>query len=738
MMAGVIVSLGLPDPHWGLPALGVLPVGCYWRQRVVACASLGLVLASVSGVMWLDTRLPAACLGEPVRIIGRIDALPRTTPAEWGGWRVTAALRVSAISDNRCEGPRRILLSQHLDAEDLNQALQYGARVSGEIKLKPLSSQWNPGVLPDQGRWASRGIDVAAIVIGPLVQTHQGGSLGEFRRTLLDAWSRQEAQGWVVLRALLLGDTRGITSSLWADLRRLGIVHLVVISGLHIALLAGLTAQLLALPRRLGRIPRDRGSDQLTTLATLVIAGLYVLLIGAPLPAQRAYLMLAAAKVPQLCGWSSETRHSLLLAMTGMLLWEPKIALGASFWLSAGATWILVTDSSDSKFPWTLMRLQFKVVLLMAPMTLFWFGEASWLGVVANIVMLPAVTIIMVPAGFAGALLSGPWPTLSQFFLTLSAQTWDLLMPIASAWLLSCGACDVISHPLSLIGFVLVLVSVFCWSHHRRAAVLAYLLTITVALRSPPPASEPLVTVLDVGQGLAVVIESGGKTLVYDTGDGYPDGFSQAEKTLAPYLRSRGIEVIDVLMVSHADRDHSGGLSFLRDQMPIHRHLGFAGEPCRNGERWRWHALEILIVNGSGQGEVETNDQSCGFLMSFNGYRLLALGDISTTQEREMVRYWRKTLASEVLLLAHHGSRTSTSHALLKWVDPAWALISAGRENRFGHPHAAVLQRLGQRRGLHALNTAEVGAIQIRFTEKGRPRVSRQRHDGSPYWLKLP
>ncbi len=735
---GSVLSLGQPDPSWGLLVLFLLPQLWCWRQVAVAWGSLGFFVASLNGVMWLDTSLPEACFGEVVMMTGQVDTLPRTEPAEWGGWRVTSELQVLDLSDDRCSGPQRLLVSQHLDTQPLDESMRYGALFSASVRLKPLTSQWNPGVLPDQGRWASRGVDAAAAVIGPVTQSGQGNWLADFRGKLLNEWALNEGQGWIVLRALLLGDSRGISSTLWSDLKQLGIVHLIVISGLHIALLAGLTAHLAKLPRRLWKMPRDRGTDVLTTLATLIVSGLYVLLIGAPLPAQRAFFMLVAVKTPHLLGWSGENRRSLLLALTAMLLWEPKIALGASFWLSAAATWILVTDNATNKGVPGLMRLQTKIVFLMAPLTLFWFGEASWLGVVSNSVMLPAVTLIIVPAGLVGALLSELAPTLSSHFLELSVWTWEALMPLFSTVLRSCEHCVMVHQPLPLAGLILALIGVFCWSSHPRPARLAYLMVILLALNTPQRQHETIVTLLDVGQGLAVVIESRGKTMVYDTGDGYSGGFSQAEKTVLPYLYTRGVDVIDVLVVSHGDRDHSGGLAFLANQIPINRHLGFGGEPCRNGERWRWGASEVLVVNGSGQSVLDANDQSCGFVFTFGGYNLLALGDISADQEREVVRYWREEVSSEVVLLPHHGSDSSSSYTLLKWVDPTWALISSGRENRFGHPHATVVDRLAQTRGAVGLNTATTGAIQVRFGENHDPRVTTQRNSGTPYWLKLP
>ncbi len=169
-------------------------------------------------------------------------------------------------------------------------------------------------------------------------------------------------------------------------------------------------------------------------------------------------------------------------------------------------------------------------------------------------------------------------------------------------------------------------------------------------------------------------------------GDGRPDHLTQADKVLLHYFRLQGIDALDTLIVSHGDRDHSGGLDVLRHQIPIDRHLGFAGEPRRSGERWRWESVEFLILNGTGQDELSRNDQSCALLISTAESRVRVFGDMSSSKERELVLFWREALAATHLVVAHHGSRFSTSYALLKWAWPEWALVSAGFANAFGPP----------------------------------------------------
>ena len=245
-------------------------------------------------------------------------------------------------------------------------------------------------------------------------------------------------------------------------------------------------------------------------------------------------------------------------------------------------------------------------------------------------------------------------------------------------------------------------------------------------------------TLLDVGQGLSLVVQVGGRTLIYDTGFGEPEGFTQAEKVLLPFLTHQGIERIDTLVISHADRDHSGGLELLRVGVPIGRHLGFGGEPCRNGERWLWGSVEFLVINGPGHGQQDRNDGSCGLLIKTPGLSVLIPGDVSAARERQWVRYWRDELAVSILVLAHHGSRTSSSHALLKWASPEWALVSAGRGNAFGHPHEEVVERVKTSEQSTVLSTAMSGAIEINLAERNIPELTPARGPRAPYWLKLP
>ena len=738
LCAGIAASLLFPEPGWG--ALGLLLVLLAMRHRrwVLVAFLTGLAGGAINGALWRSHQLPGECLGKEVDLSGLIVTLPREQRLATGQRRVTAEMDVQQGNDRPCAGPKRVRVTQYLEAAGVEPSLQYHTRVDGRWRFKPLASQINPGSHPDQARWASRGIDAALTPVSHLIHAPLDQPIARFRSRVIDAWADREGEGWAAMRALLLGDTRSLSQAAWRDLRHLGVVHVLVISGLHIGLLASLCFLFFQLPRRLVRIPGDRGGMAFMSVSALMATGCYAVLVGASLPVMRAYLMLVAAQLPQLLGWNTSGRHGLLLAISAMLLWDPRILLGASFWLSAGATWILVCTPWQSLGIRSLMTTQIKMIVLMSPLTLFWFGETSLLGLATNLVVVPAVTLFMVPLGLLGLLLFDVAPTVSEQLWWCGTQIW-LLLRSGFDWVLGCcRAWAVMSaHPGVLQG-VMGLLSLLLWGESRRCAAVVFLIAALWPWPERQTATGASMTLLDVGQGLSAVIQIGERVLIYDTGYGELEGFTQAEKVVLPYLATRNIERIDILLISHADLDHSGGALVLHDHLPIRRHLGFGGEPCRNGERWRWHSVEFLIINGPGQGETDRNDGSCGLLIRTAGLSVLIPGDVSADRERQWVRYWRDELAASMLVLAHHGSRTSSSHALLKWARPDWGLVSASRGNPFGHPHGEVVERVTQSGHTTLLSTAISGAIEINFAERGNVRFKSARGPWAPYWLKLP
>ena len=735
---GVAVSLLLPDPTLGLPGLLLLLFALRQQKLVTFFFLAGLVCGAANGAIWLYNKLPDHCYGKEVTLTGRIVTLPREQLLATGQRRVTAQMAVTHIDDPLCAAAERVRVTQYLHTTEEDQRLRYNSRVHGRWRLKPLTSQFNPGNHPDQARWASQGIDAAVTPVGNLAHESANRPIPRFRSRVLERWVDREGEGWAAMRALLLGDTRSMSQGLWRDLRHLGVVHVLVISGLHIGLLASLAMLLLQLPRRVARIPGDRGGIAVVSVSALLVTGCYAAFVGASLPVMRAYLMLVAAQTPLILGWTTTGRYGLLLVISAMLLWDPRILLGGSFWLSAAATWLLVSTPWQPLSARSLIMIQIKMTVLMSPITLFWFSETSLLGLASNLVVVPIVTMMMVPMGLLGLLLFDAAPAVADELWWGGAQLWQLLR-VGFDWLLDCcRSWAVVTASTDIVQLGLGLLALAFWSESHRYASLALLVAALTPWSERQTSAGNSMTLLDVGQGLSIVLHIEGQTLVYDTGYGDPEGFTQAEKVLLPYLADRGIKQIDTLMISHADLDHSGGLPIVQNRLPIARHLGFGGEPCRNGERWMWGSAEFLVINGSGHMDWDRNDGSCGLLIKTSGLSVLIPGDISAARERQWVRYWRAELEASILVLAHHGSRTSSSYAMLKWTSPDLALVSAGRGNAFGHPHREVLERVGQGGRIAMLNTATSGAISVSLAEHATPAPTPARGQWAPYWLKLP
>jgi len=738
LCSGLAASLLLPDPGWGLLGLLLLPVALSQQSWLVVMFLVGAASGAANGALWLSSRIPDQCLGREVTMAGRIVTLPREQVLASTQRRVTAQMEVFYVEDPLCANVKRVRVTQYIDSVEENQPLEYNIWVHGRWRFKPLSSQFNPGSHPDQARWASRGIDAAVTPVGRLTQKPMGQPVAQFRSRVLKRWAGKEGEGWAAMRALLLGDTRSLSQVMWRDLRHLGVVHVLVISGLHIGLLASFSLLLLQLPRRVLRIPGDRGGMAFASLSALLVTGCYAAFVGASLPVMRAYLMLAAAQAPLILGWSSTGRHGLLLVLSVMLLWDPRILLGPSFWLSAAATWLLVSAPWQSLSARSLIFMQIKMIVLMSPITLFWFGETSLLGMATNLIVVPVVTMVMVPMGLMGLLLFEAAPAVADELWWGGAQLWELLRVGFDGLLRCCRSWAVLTASPGVLQFGLGLLALTLWSSSRRCASVALLIAALFPWTERQAGAGSAMTLLDIGQGLSIVIHAAGHTLVYDTGYGGSEGFTQAEKVLLPYLADRKVERIDALLISHADLDHSGGLPLLRTRLPVSRHLGFGGEACRNGERWVWGSTEFLVINGPGLAETDRNDGSCGLLIKTPRISVLIPGDVSAERERQWVRYWRAELEASILVLAHHGSRTSSSYALLKWASPNWALVSAGRGNAFGHPHKEVVQRIEQSGQTVLLNTATSGAISLSLAERDTPEPTPARGRWAPYWLKLP
>ncbi len=566
--------------------------------------------------------------------------------------------------------------------------------------------------------------------------------------------ARTRAAG--VVAALVTGDQRVIDQADWDVFRATGVSHLVSISGLHITLFAWLASQLIGMLWR--RVPRwclALPAPSAALLGGLALATLYALFSGWGVPAQRTVLMLAVVVLLRLIGRRWPWPHVWLLACAAVVLLDPWALLQAGFWLSFVAVGVLfamvpiannqVGISARDHFL-SLIRQQAVITVALAPLTLLLFGQVSVVGFVANLLAIPWVTMVVTPLSFAGVLWAPFWQLSAWAVQAIGWWLgWLAALPIAQV--------SVASAPLwaglaAVIGGI-ALAARLPWSLRLIGLPLCLPVLLWQAPRPLPGHFELLAA--DVGQGNAVLVRTAGHSLLYDTGPRYSAASDAGERVLVPLLRSLG-ETLDVVMISHRDSDHSGGAAAVLTHQPQARLTGSIPSeasllamrdwtPCVSGQRWTWDGVQFDVLHPPvpaspkmARGE-RPNAQSCVLkIRASDQTTALLVGDIEKAQERSLVERAAvsgETLAATLLLVPHHGSKTSSSDVFLDAVQPRTALVQAAYRSRFGHPAPEVVQRY-RARGTQIIDSARCGAATWQSSEPARVRC--ERIEDRRYW----
>lgn len=569
-----------------------------------------------------------------------------------------------------------------------------------------------------------------------------------------------------LLRAVAVGDKASLAA--WRErLVSLGIIHLVVISGLHVGIVGAIGWWLGRwLAAALAGWSTFRGREQSTAIAIGGLAPamavgcglLYTLLAGAQLPAQRALIALCWV------AWAAWRRRSwapsalLVRVVLTIAIVDPLAVISGSFWLSIGAVTLLlvalaprtVIAAGDTFEPvpaargrrWfgELVRVQGYLMLGMAPLLLAVVGKLSWLGMAVNLIAVPWVTLLVVPVCLltvAATLLLGE----------LAQPLWQLAGAIVAplSWLIEWLQTEPMLLPLEQIDSPAWLALVLCW-----LGVIAPRALLTVPLRAllvapvivllalGPQRPALRLTVLDVGQGLAAVVEAGGRVLVYDSGARYSDQFDMGRAVVLPYLQRRGYTELDRLLISHADNDHAGGYASLlaafphtKPMLPDELAAGPVVEPCQTAQQWQWGEVQLATLSNRGAGG--RNDNSCLLWVSWRGLRLLLPGDIERAGERRLLASGQLDAAATVLVAPHHGSKSSSGEPFVAALKPRYTVFSAGWNHHFGHPHPTVVARY-QRHNSATLNSAEWGAVIFEWDQRGQLSVTTGRGGWAPWW----
>ena len=520
------------------------------------------------------------------------------------------------------------------------------------------------------------------------------------------------------------------------------------ISGLHIGLAAGLGFVFFAgIASTSPWLLRNFGRMRVGTLGGLGVALAYGFMAGLQTPTQRALIMSAVAGIALLAGRRVPLGVVLSVAAIVVVAAWPPVLLTQGFWLSFGAVGVLfyafgyrAGAPSAAGTWWKWGRPQGVIALGLAPMLLGLFGSAPLFGLAANAVAVPWVSFVTVPTAVLGAVLVGQWTLIGETLLRLSEASVVWLWPVlelAADWSpdFSLPPVPLYVLGLSCLGVCVLLIPSGVLS---KTAGCALLIPLLGAEPFRPAPGGVALTMLDVGQGLSVVVETATSVLVYDTGARFGSGFDAGEAVVVPFLRAQGWRKLDGVILSHGDIDHVGGYDALRRRFP----LGWVATnakghdatfPCLRGNAWHADGVRFEILHPSDRGRWSPNDGSCVLAIDVGMARVLLTGDIEVKAERHLLDRYRSGLRADVLVVPHHGSDTSSSRAFLQAVQPKMALISSGYRNRYKMPHPPVLQRL-RAQGTEVWRTDRDGAVTVRISPQGALSVSGYRERKRRYW----
>jgi len=735
---------------------------------LIASCAAGFAYAGWRAHERLDVALSPVDEGRDIELVGIVAGLP--SAMERG---LRFEFEVERVVTPGMSVPPRVSLAWYAT----DAAVAPGERWAFTVRLRRPHGTFNPGGFDLEGWLFERNLRASGYVRERAVPQRlasmvwsAGSAIDRARaqlRSRLQARVGGERFGGVLI-ALVLGDQRAIAEADWILFNRTGISHLVSISGLHITMISGLVALVVGGLWR--RSPRTLalGPAQTAAAVAAVLAALgYCLLAGWGVPAQRTFFMLATVAAAAWLRLGTRPLATLALAAVVVCLLDPWAVVAPGFWLSFGAVAAImfaVMGRPAAREPgWRARlreagRVQVAVTLALLPLTAALFQQVSLVSIAANAVAIPLVSLVVTPlALLAGLFVALPDPlaslaaaclapahtllaALHSFLTVLALPSWaSLPLPAPPGWALM----------LALAG-VAWLLAPPGWPLRWAGAV--WLLPMLLWPAARPGDGELWVTALDVGQGTAVLVETGTHALLYDTGPRFSGTADAGGRILLPYLRWRGIDALDLLVVSHLDSDHSGGAaSILRGTRVAavlssidSTHAALRGaaavQRCEAGQRVDVGPLRVDVLRplaaDYAQPRLATNAASCVLRIELGRHRLLLTGDLPAREEVELVAR-DGDLRVGWLSVPHHGSRSSSSEALLDAVRPAWASAQAGYRNRFGHPDAQVLARY-MARGVHVVRSDESGMAQWRFRGDGAVDLHRWRASAHRYWHNRP
>jgi competence protein ComEC len=759
IFAGIVILHYLPQlpPSWlifiGLPAL----ISCFltsskWLRVVLFCVT-GFAWAHFQAYLLLQHQLPENLIGTDITVTGYVASLPKYDERKVRfDFDITGTVEPELLTV-----PARVRLSWYQRSNTpFQQQLNVGDKWQFTVRLKPPRNFANPGAFNYSGWLLQRKILSTgyvrprnpAVLIETDLYSYPVQRLRQYIRGQINVAEINEHSKPFV-RALVIGDRSDMKTGDWLVLKNTGTIHLMAISGLHIGLVAGLVFFLTrilwsSIPGLVLRLAAPRAA----AIIAWAFAIIYAALAGFSLPTQRALIMLTVVLVSVLLQKPVKSGNTLGLAVLAVLVTDSFAVLSASFWLSFGAValiyFLIYTQQSGQGRLKRWVFLQFIISLGLLPLTILFFQQAPFISPVANLLAVPVTGFVIVPLCLTGTVVLLFDQQTGQAILSLASDIFELVwyflellstLPVST---MTFSTPTLFTMLLACIGFML-----FLLPKAFQVRALAPVLFIPLLFQSHnfPEYGEAELTALDVGQGLATVIRTKQHVMLFDAGPRFNRHFDTGRAVIIPFMKEKGVHEIDVLLISHGDNDHIGGAESVLNTMSVEALLTsvpdklekFSPQRCLKGQAWEWDGVRFEVLHpdaGDYLAITNENNLSCVMQITTRSTVFLLTGDIEQEAEFMLLERYGKNLSSDVMVVPHHGSKTSSSQQFVSMVNPGVVVIPAGWRNRYRFPHDSVLQTYHEQKS-RVFGTANHGAITI---SSETDEISLFRDQNSFYW----
>jgi competence protein ComEC len=710
-------------------ALLFLSLCLYWRPKISPV--IWFIAAIAYGALhqwWTMPRgIPNVSLIQQADLYGKVTAIPITQ-----GDKVSFTFTVDRLNGKPVQADIAMACYQHCPEVHVGQYWRLLA------KLRKPRNLANPGGFDYVGWLKSRHIYwLGSARRGSFTLLNASSrkfSLLQLREHLCDKLARlnPDVKTLGIIEALTLGINSHIDKADWDLFRRTGTTHLIDISGAHIGLVAGITFKVVCWCwPRFGRLALIWPAHRVASLCALFFAIFYTFLSGFAVPAQRALVACSFMLLRYFCNQRFTVWQAWRYALLTVLILEPHSVLLVGFYLSfiGVAVLILINQRIIAQGMRKILALQLACLVGLMPLTLYWFSYGAVNGIFANLFAIPWVELWIVPLGLVITILPESM-LLSWMMFVLKGSVSILLFSLTTidslAFLNLTFSFNSLLPPLAIMSGLCIALLIPLRQFIFPASMMVILATIPYHLKIKPGVAK--IDILDVGQGLAVIVNTAHHTLIYDTGVQFFQGSDMGKLAIIPYLKTLGIKQLDKIVISHPDLDHRGGLKSIEANYPIQELLVddptfyHRGISCHHHVPWEWDGVSFRFFSIN-QFDNKKNNHSCVLQISTRSGQLLLTGDIEKTAEEYLLRTYGQQLASSVMLIPHHASKTSSTSAFVKAVSPKYAIVSYGFDNRYHFPHLQALSHYKQQ-GISVFNTVRCGmtTVILDSSEHHKPR----------------